>query len=124
LRFPAAIAAGKRFVVSRGGCRAGKARSFGAQAVVELFMGKQNEVLLSMAKRKNPANRDYEKGYPVRQFVAKLRRLADCIEQGKGFRLQVDGERITIPPGAFISIEHEREGKEEEIEFQCRWLVS
>jgi len=57
----------------------------------------------------------------VNQFVAKLRRLADCIEQGKKFRIQVAGERIAIPPNAIINIEHEREGAAEEIEFQLRW---
>ena len=62
-----------------------------------------------------------EKGYPARQFVAKLRRLADCIEQGQRFRLQVAGERISAPSDATINIEHEREGSMEEIEFQLKW---
>ena len=62
-----------------------------------------------------------EKGYPARQFVAKLRRLADCIEQGQRFRLQVAGERISVPSDATINIEHEREGRMEEIEFQLTW---
>ena len=61
-----------------------------------------------------------EKGYPARQFVAKLRRLADCIEQGQRFRLQVAGERISVPSDATINIEHEREGGMEEIVFQLK----
>jgi len=64
---------------------------------------------------------DIEKGYPAKQFIAKLRRLADCIEQGKMFRIQVAGERITVPPNAIINIEHEREEGIEEIEFQIKW---
>ena len=76
-----------------------------------------------MAKRKSKPERDIEKGYPVSQFVDKLRRLADCIEQGKRFRIQVDGERISVPPNAAFNIEHEREGTSEEIEFQIKWLV-
>ena len=76
-----------------------------------------------MAKRKPKKDMDIEKGYPAKQFVAKLRRLADCIENGQRFRIQVDGERISVPPDAVINIEHERGPKEEEIEFQIRWRV-
>ena len=67
--------------------------------------------------------RDIEKGYPARQFVAKLRRLADSIEQGKRFRIQVAGERVSIPPHAVINIEHERGSSQEEIEFQMVWSL-
>jgi hypothetical protein len=35
------------------------------------------------------ADRGIEKGYSVKQMVAKLRRLADCLEQGKRFQIQV-----------------------------------
>lgn len=76
---------------------------------------------VSMAKQKK-AERDVEKTYSMKQFVAKLRRLADCIEQDKRFRIQVAGERVSVPPHAVINIEHEREGREEEIEFQLKWI--
>jgi amphi-Trp domain-containing protein len=65
--------------------------------------------------------RDIEAVYSVKQTVAKLRRLADCLESGKPFRIQIAGERISVPVTALFSIEHEREGKMEEIEFQFRW---
>ena len=74
-----------------------------------------------MATPKPEAKRDIVKDYPARQFVAKLRRLADCIEQGKRFQIQVAGERISIPPSAIINIEHERGASEEELEFQLTW---
>lgn len=77
-----------------------------------------------MATRKKKANRDIEKGYPARQFIAKLRRLADCIEESRRFRIQVAGERISVPPDAIINIEHEREGGQEEVEFQIKWTTS
>jgi len=67
------------------------------------------------------AERDVEKGYPRHQFIAKLRRLADALEQGKQFNIQIAGERIYIPADAVINIEHEREGDDEEIEFQLKW---
>jgi amphi-Trp domain-containing protein len=65
--------------------------------------------------------RDIERTYTAKQFVSKLRRLADAIESDKRFRIQVGGERVSIPSSATISVEHEREGKEEEVEFQIRW---
>jgi len=74
-----------------------------------------------VAARKRRAKRDIEKDYPSKQFVAKLRRLADCIEAGDRFRIQVAGERVSIPPDAIINIEHERGSSDEELEFQLRW---
>lgn len=76
-----------------------------------------------MAQRTRRAKRDIEKNYPARQFVAKLRRLADCIESGERFRIQVAGERVVIPADAVINIEHERGSGEEEIEFQLKWKI-
>lgn len=76
-----------------------------------------------MTAEKKKQERDIEQDYSAKRFVAKLRRLADCIEQGKRFRIQVAGERISVPPDATISIEHERGAQEEEIEFQLKWPV-
>ena len=70
---------------------------------------------------KKKTQRDIQKAYPTRQFIAKLRRLADCLEEGKPFRIQVAGERVTVPPHAIIDIEHERGASREEIEFQLHW---
>jgi len=66
-------------------------------------------------------NRDIEIGYTTGQMVAKLRRLADCLETGKQFRRQVAGDRVHIPAGTLFNIEHEREGDSEEVEFQFKW---
>jgi amphi-Trp domain-containing protein len=65
--------------------------------------------------------RDIEKVYSVAEFVAKLRRLADSLEKGERFEIQIAGERIHVPVRAQFSVEHEREGTEEEIEFQLKW---
>ena len=70
---------------------------------------------------KRKPDRDIEKGYTPSQFAAKLRRLADAVENGKRFDISISGERIHVPSGAAFTIEHEREGKEEEIEFQITW---
>ena len=65
--------------------------------------------------------RDIEKLYPASEFVAKLRRLADSIESGDKFEIQIAGERIYVPVRAAYNIEHERGDSEEEIEFQIKW---
>ena len=65
--------------------------------------------------------RDVEKTYPLPDFIAKLRRLADSLEQGQRFEIQIAGERISVPARAVYSVEHEREGDSEEIEFQIKW---
>ena len=66
-------------------------------------------------------SRDLEKVYPRKDFVAKLRRLADALETEKPFAIQVAGERLHIPADACFNIEHEREGDREELEFQLLW---
>jgi amphi-Trp domain-containing protein len=66
-------------------------------------------------------DRDVEKDYPKAEFVNKLRRLADAIEQGERFEIQIAGERIYVPARAIYNIEHERGDGEEEVEFQLRW---
>lgn len=66
-------------------------------------------------------NRDIEKTYTTPQFVEKLRRLADCLEKGAPFDIQIAGERIYVPQDAALSIEHERDQDQEEIEFQIKW---
>jgi amphi-Trp domain-containing protein len=67
------------------------------------------------------ADRDIEKTYSNSEFVAKLRRLADAIETGEKFEIQIAGERIYVPVRAIYNIEHERGDSEEEIEFQIKW---
>ena len=70
---------------------------------------------------KDKPERDIEKVYSTSGFVAKLRRLADALEKGEKFEIQIAGERIYVPVRAEFNVEHEREGDEEEIEFQIKW---
>ena len=67
------------------------------------------------------APRDIEKIYSTADVVAKLRRLADALERDESFRIQIAGERFRVPKHAEFSVEHEREGDEEEVEFQLKW---
>lgn len=75
--------------------------------------------------KKAPAkkSRDLEKAYPRAKFIEKLRRLADTLEAGETFRIQVGGERIVVPSHATVSIEHERGDGTEEVEFQLKWQL-
>ena len=73
---------------------------------------------------KKKADRDIEKTYTTKQFVSKLRRLADALESGKRFNIQVAGERLFIPADAAFNIEHEREDGEQEVEFQIKWKAA
>jgi amphi-Trp domain-containing protein len=65
--------------------------------------------------------RDVQKDYPKASFVAKLRRLADAIENGEQFVISIAGERIHVPARAQYNLEHERGAEAEEIEFQVVW---
>jgi amphi-Trp domain-containing protein len=68
--------------------------------------------------------RDVEKDYSVAEFAARLRRLADALESGRPFRIQIAGERFTVPKNARISVEHERGDTEGEVEFQLKWALA
>lgn len=67
------------------------------------------------------ANRDVERITQKDQFIATLRRVADALEQGEAFRVQVQNLRLTVPADAELSVEHEVEGEQEELELQFRW---
>lgn len=71
-----------------------------------------------MAKKNQ---RDIERVYSTKQFIAKLRRLADALESGTPFSIQVAGKRIRVPANASISVEHEKGEGSEEVEFQLKW---
>jgi amphi-Trp domain-containing protein len=65
--------------------------------------------------------KDVEKSYANRAVVAKLRRLADALEAGKTFEIQIAGERVRVPPDAEVEFEYQREGDEEELEIEVKW---
>ena len=69
-------------------------------------------------------SRDIERIYDTADVVAKLRRLADALEKGDSFRIQIAGERFRVPKNAQFSIEHERGDDEEEVEFQLKWSLA
>ena len=69
-----------------------------------------------------PEEMEVEKGYSKTEVVAKLRRLADALEQDKTFEIQIAGERIYVPPFAAVEFEYERGASgEEEMEIEIKW---
>jgi len=66
-------------------------------------------------------DRDVERNCTTETFVETLRRLADALEAGEPFRIQVAGKRFTVPASAELSSEHEAEGGDEELELQLKW---
>jgi amphi-Trp domain-containing protein len=67
------------------------------------------------------SDRDVEKVHQREYFVATLRRIADAIEQNEPFRIQVAEQRFNVPADAELSIEHEVQGEQQELELQLRW---
>ena len=74
-----------------------------------------------MAKKKDRA---VEKKYSINQTVAKLRRLANCLERGKSFQIRIAGEMVSVPARAIFNIEHKREGNSEEVKFKFKWVAT
>ena len=70
------------------------------------------------------SERDVERIASVPDFVANLRRLADALESGTSFRIQIAGERFRVPRYAELSVEHERSDDMEEVELQLRWPIA
>lgn len=65
---------------------------------------------------------EVEKSYSNTEVVAKLRRLADALEEDKTFEIQIAGERIYVPPYATVEFEYERaEDGSEEMEIEIKW---
>lgn len=64
---------------------------------------------------------EIEKGYSKKQTAAKLRRLAECLEENKPFEIQLDGKRLTVPADAEIDFEYEEADGEKELEIEISW---
>lgn len=65
--------------------------------------------------------RDIEKDVATSYFVETLRRLADALEAGESFRIQVANARFTVPADASLIIEHEVSDGNEELALELQW---
>lgn len=66
-------------------------------------------------------SRDIEKNVATSHFVDTLRRLADALEAGVSFRIQVANARFTVPADAELIIEHEVDDGNEELALELQW---
>lgn len=66
-------------------------------------------------------SRDVVRTAKKRAFATLLKRIAKSVQSGKPISIAVRREKIKIPSTAKMSIEHERSGKNEEIELQFTW---
>ncbi len=64
---------------------------------------------------------EVEKSYRNKDVAAKLRRLADALEAGTAFEIQIAGRRVYVPAHATVELEYAREGDEEEVEIEVKW---
>ena len=62
-----------------------------------------------------------EKKYSKKMHIAKMKRFIMALEKNKPFTIQVKNKKIRIPADSEISIEFEKDGKENELEFQIKW---
>lgn len=70
------------------------------------------------------AARDVEKDLDISHFVATLRRLADALEAGESFRIQVANKRFRVPKKAELVIEHEVEDGDVELALELHWKLA
>jgi len=64
---------------------------------------------------------DLEQSYTNKETARKLRRIADAIEAGRSFRVQINGHRVTVPEDAEFEIELETDRNKGELEIEMRW---
>jgi amphi-Trp domain-containing protein len=64
---------------------------------------------------------ELEKNYSNKQTAEKLRRLAEALENGAAFEIQVHNQRIYVPANAGIAFEYERDGDAHELEIEIKW---
>ena len=69
-------------------------------------------------------DRDIDVSHDLASFVSELRRLADALEHSTEFTIHIDGQDLTIPEGAKLSVAHESQAGENELEFQITWSVT
>ncbi len=64
---------------------------------------------------------ELEKTYGSSAVAHKLRRVADAIEQNKGFQIQINKQRIYVPVDVDINFEYEENSEECELEIEVKW---
>lgn len=73
-----------------------------------------------MSEKKTKMEIDVEHSYTPAQTADKLRRIADAIEAGKSFRLQIGGNRLCVPTDGAVDIEMQTDGADAS-EIEIKW---
>ncbi len=73
-----------------------------------VFMEQNNEIEL-------------EKTYGSLAIANKLRRIADAIEQNRGFQIQINNQRFYVPVDVEVEFEYEEANGESELEIELKW---
>lgn len=58
---------------------------------------------------------------PRRETAKKLREIADAIESGLNFNVQINGHRVSVPKDARFEINLEPSSTRQEVEIEMRW---
>ncbi|MGQ3887546.1 amphi-Trp domain-containing protein [Legionella sp. CNM-1927-20] len=64
---------------------------------------------------------ELEKIYGASAVANKLRRIAEAIEQNKGFQIQINKKRIYVPVDVYVEFEYEEENDEYELGIEIKW---
>lgn len=67
---------------------------------------------------------DLDLGTSRLAFAVRLRAMADSIEAGRPFLVQIGGREVRVPAGAGYRIAIERDERDREIQFQIHWLAA
>lgn len=70
-------------------------------------------------------NKEVEKKYSKKQLLKILERLTYSMTKNEKFRIQIKGNKVSIPAKSTdIEIEYEKEKDEEKIEIEIKWKKS
>ncbi|WP_058533953.1 amphi-Trp domain-containing protein [Legionella saoudiensis] len=64
---------------------------------------------------------ELEKTYGSLAIANKLRRIADAIEQNRGFQIQINNQRFYVPVDVEVEFEYEEANGESELEIELKW---
>jgi amphi-Trp domain-containing protein len=74
-----------------------------------------------MPNNKRRRARELQATYSKKALAGELRRLAYAFANGRPCVFLIKGVRIVIPVHASVTMEYEREGRQEEMEIEVQW---
>lgn len=71
--------------------------------------------------KKKPVETEIARNLSRTAFKKLLERIAEGVNEKSASRIMINGNRITIPANAKVSVEYEVDGSECELELQFSW---